>query len=263
MANKKYFWLKLKEDFFRDKKIKKLRRIAGGDTFTIIYLKMQLLALKHEGKLLFEGVEETFEEEIALEIDEDPDNVRVTLNFLRMNSLIEEVEQDAFMLPQTVECIGSESSSAARMRKHRDRKKKEISAPEKPEALPAPEVEVSHCDAPVTKSDTEIEQEQEQEKEIDIEKEKDQQTDIEPDQYDLDHIELIKDLFDSWPVIDTQILYVYKLARAQIPFEFGKSFDEYDIQVYEGLRKLIWKAKGDRVKYIYRWLKKMIPLSEF
>lgn len=26
---KKYYWLKLKEDFFRDKRIKKLRKIAG------------------------------------------------------------------------------------------------------------------------------------------------------------------------------------------------------------------------------------------
>ena len=47
MANttKKYYWLKLNEGFFRDKKIKKLRKIAGGDTYTVIYLKMQLLSL--------------------------------------------------------------------------------------------------------------------------------------------------------------------------------------------------------------------------
>ena len=31
---KKYYWLKLKEDFFRQKEIKKLRKIAGGDTYT-------------------------------------------------------------------------------------------------------------------------------------------------------------------------------------------------------------------------------------
>ena len=67
--DKKYYWLKLKEGFFRDKKMKKLRRIAGGDTFTIIYLKMQLLSLRHEGKLYFEGVEDDFAEEIALEIE--------------------------------------------------------------------------------------------------------------------------------------------------------------------------------------------------
>ena len=36
---KKYYWLKLKDDFFNSREIKKLRRIAGGDTYTIIYLK--------------------------------------------------------------------------------------------------------------------------------------------------------------------------------------------------------------------------------
>ena len=47
--NKKYFWLKLKDNFFNQKEIKKLRRIAGGDTYTIIYLKLQLLSIKKEG----------------------------------------------------------------------------------------------------------------------------------------------------------------------------------------------------------------------
>ena len=41
---KKYYWLKLKADWFSDKRIKKLRSIAGGDTYTIIYLKMMLLS---------------------------------------------------------------------------------------------------------------------------------------------------------------------------------------------------------------------------
>ena len=48
---KKYFWLKLKDDFFQQRAIKKLRKLAGGDTFTIIYLKLQLLSLKDEGRI--------------------------------------------------------------------------------------------------------------------------------------------------------------------------------------------------------------------
>lgn len=120
---KKYFWLKLKEDFFRDKKIKKLRKIAGGDTYTIIYLKMQLLSLKNDGALIFEGVEENFAEEIALEIDEDVDNVKVTIAFLINNGLIEEVEQDHFVMTETIKCIGSESASAERVRKMRAKKR--------------------------------------------------------------------------------------------------------------------------------------------
>ncbi len=46
---KRYYWLKLPDDFFRQKPIKKLRKIAGGDTYTIIYLKMLLIAMKQDG----------------------------------------------------------------------------------------------------------------------------------------------------------------------------------------------------------------------
>ena len=46
---KRYYWLKLKADWFSDKRIKKLRSIAGGDTHTIIYLKMMVLSLKDGG----------------------------------------------------------------------------------------------------------------------------------------------------------------------------------------------------------------------
>ena len=82
MAEKRFYWLKLKENYLNEPKIKKLRKIAGGDTYTIIYLKMQLLSIKNEGIIQFEGIEPTFEEELALKLDEDLDNVKITLNYL-------------------------------------------------------------------------------------------------------------------------------------------------------------------------------------
>jgi len=120
--SKKYFWLKLKEDFFRDKWIKKLRRVAGGDTYTVIYLKMQLLSLKNEGLLYREDLSLEFHQELALEIDEDEENVLFTLMYLQNNSLIEEVNEGEFMLPDTVKAIGSESDSAERVRRYRQNK---------------------------------------------------------------------------------------------------------------------------------------------
>ena len=66
---KRYYWLKLKDDFFTSKRIKKLRNQAGGDTYTIIYLKMQLLAMKTDGVLTWTGLEENFAEELALDLD--------------------------------------------------------------------------------------------------------------------------------------------------------------------------------------------------
>ena len=62
---KRYYWLKLPDGFFRQKAIKKLRKIAGGDTYTIIYLKMLLVAMKQDGRLYFEGVEATFYDELG------------------------------------------------------------------------------------------------------------------------------------------------------------------------------------------------------
>lgn len=161
---KKYYWLKLKDDFFRDKRIKKLRRIAGGDTYTVIYLKMQLLSIKNNGVLVYEGIEDNFAEELALELDEDIENIKVTLAFLQGNGMIEETKPDHFLMTETIKCIGSESASAERVRKHRERKAQK--------AL--------QCNTEVTISNTEIEKEKdieidteiEIEQEIEIEKEK-------------------------------------------------------------------------------------------
>ena len=98
MENKRYYWLKLKDDFFKDKRIKKLRKIAGGDTYTIIYLKMQLLSLQDEGRLSFDGIEETFEEEIALQIDEDIEDVKITIGYLLSVGLMEQKETNKYDL---------------------------------------------------------------------------------------------------------------------------------------------------------------------
>lgn len=120
---KRYYWLKLKEEFFLDKEVKKLRKIAGGDTYTIIYLKLMLLSLKTDGKLYFDGIEDTFAEELALEIDEETENVRVTLMYLEKMRLLKVMKEDEIYLTQMDNLICSESESAQRVRKHREKLK--------------------------------------------------------------------------------------------------------------------------------------------
>ena len=90
---KRYYWLKLKENFFNQKEIKRLRRLAGGDTFTIIYLKLLLLSLKAEGKIYFDGVGNDFIDELSLEIDEDAENIKLTLAYLQAKGLLEVVNE--------------------------------------------------------------------------------------------------------------------------------------------------------------------------
>lgn len=78
---KRYYQLKLKADWFSDKHIKKLHFIAYDYTYTIIYRKMVKLSLKIEWKLYFEGVDDNFASEITLALDEDADNVKLTLAY--------------------------------------------------------------------------------------------------------------------------------------------------------------------------------------
>ena len=124
---KRFWWLKLRENFFDQTVIKKLRRMAGGDTYTIIYLKMQLLSLRNDGVLLFENIEDTFEEELALALDEAEDNVRMTVLFLQNHNLIEVVSNSEYVLTEAVRNMDSECDSAARMRNMRERQREKAS----------------------------------------------------------------------------------------------------------------------------------------
>lgn len=126
MAEKRYYWLKLKEDYFSSPKIKKLRKIAGGDTFTIIYLKMQLLSVKTEGIIQYEGIEPTFEEELALKLDEDIDNVALTLSYLISQSLVEQNEKKEYLFIEANNNIGSEGQSAERKRRFDEKNKQAL-----------------------------------------------------------------------------------------------------------------------------------------
>lgn len=152
MAQKRFYWLKLHEDFFRQVEIKKLRQIAGGDTYVIIYLKLLLLSLKTGGKLYYEGVDEDFASEMALTIDEAVDNVEVTVNFLIVRGILIQNTAEEFELTTCAEMTGSETDSARRMRNYRQLHSAQC------DTLP------SHCSVNVRDGDTEIEKREIKEK---------------------------------------------------------------------------------------------------
>lgn len=157
MANpKRYFWLKLHKDFFKRKEIKRLRKIAGGDTYTIIYLEMLLRSIIDDGKLFFDGLEDNFASELALDLDEDEKNVKITIQYLLKTGLLEIRSDEEYYLPDAKDSTGSETAVASRVRKHREKQK----------AL--------QCNADVTQvkhlCNGELEIEKEIEKEIELDK---------------------------------------------------------------------------------------------
>ena len=147
MSDKRFYWLKLADTYFQEPKIKKLRRIAGGDTYTVIYLKMQLLSIRNGGILKFEGIETNFYEELALKLDEDTENVKLTLTYLQQNNLIE-CNDNHYLLPEAAKSIGSECDSAERVRQFRARQNNKM-LPSNDKALLSNN-EVTKCNKTVT-----------------------------------------------------------------------------------------------------------------
>lgn len=122
-VNRRYYWLQLKEDFFKSKEMKLMRKLPGGEELTIIYLKIMLASLPDEGKIYFEGLAEDLAEELALLIDEDTEAVRMALMFLSKKNLLTTNDNYQFTLEQVPEMIGSETASTRRSRKYRDGQK--------------------------------------------------------------------------------------------------------------------------------------------
>lgn len=119
---RRYYWYKLKNDFFSQITIKKMRRSQNGDTKVIIYQKMILMTIDNGGYIEFKGVEDDICDEIAIALDEEPELVKETVEQLKDMGLIEMVEED-FFLPEAKGGVGSECDSAERVRKCRANKK--------------------------------------------------------------------------------------------------------------------------------------------
>ena len=229
---KRYYWLKLPDDFFRQKPIKKLRKIAGGDTYTIIYLKMLLIAMKHDGRLYFEGVEDNFYEELALELDEEAENVNVTVRFLLAQGLIELVDETEYRLTECDKMVGSEAASTQRSRQCRERK-----------AL--------QCNTNATPCNT-LEQnwsvEKEIEKEIDIDKEKDINT-------------LCPEVETSEPKVFISLPLVTGSGSFDVTFDYLNSLRQLypAIDVEQEFRKMCgWLDSNPRNRKTARGIKRFI-----
>lgn len=123
MAERRIYWLKLPQDFLDSIIVKKLRQMAGGDTYTIIALKILLKGVSEDNRIYYEGIEDTFAKELALELNESAIDVEIVVEILlRCQWLIRE-NKHCYLVNKSVEMMDSETEAAARMRKSREKAK--------------------------------------------------------------------------------------------------------------------------------------------
>lgn len=124
--SKKYYWLKLKSDFFDDDTIKFIEEQENGIKYSNFYLKLCLKSLKTDGKLI-RLVGETL---IPYDINSlskltgvEFDTVRSAMQLFESIGLIKVLESGEIYLSQIDELIGSETDKAQMVRRLRAERK--------------------------------------------------------------------------------------------------------------------------------------------
>ena len=154
---KRFFWLKLRETFFNETYIKAMRTFKNGDSLVLTYLEMALYSLKSNGVIERGELTQSLADEISIAINEPVPRVKKAIEMLT-KARVAELDGDRLYLTEMMKLMGSESTSAERMRRLRSRKSDELPP--------------SQCDSavtsPATKSvTTEIELEKESETDSD------------------------------------------------------------------------------------------------
>lgn len=124
MSNKRYYWLKLKNDFFEDDTIKWLEEQENGKDYVIFYLKLALKSLTDNGALIRYVGEKLIPYDVkalAKLTDTPVDTVAVAMKTFEEIGLISVSGIGEIYLNQIDELIGSETDSAVRKRKQRTR----------------------------------------------------------------------------------------------------------------------------------------------
>jgi predicted phage replisome organizer len=122
MGVKKYYWLKLPQEFFQKKKIFNLKSMQKGHTYVLIYQEMLLVSLKDDGMLYFEDLAEDLSEEVTLLLlnQYEREDVDFTIKYLLKVGLLEKINENEYILTQGVELVGKETSTE-RSRKSRSK----------------------------------------------------------------------------------------------------------------------------------------------
>lgn len=124
--NKRYYWLKLPEDFFQSETIRWLEEQPNGIYYSNFYLKLCLMSINDNG-MLIRRVGEMYIPYDIKRLSEltniNSDTIMIAINLLKKLGLLEVLDNGAFYLNQVKNMVGSESESAKRVRKHRNKTK--------------------------------------------------------------------------------------------------------------------------------------------
>ena len=122
MPDKRYYWIKLKENFFDLETIDWLVSQKNGCEYIVLYQKLCLLTANKGGKLISSVGEMIIPydtQKIARDTKFSVDTVIVAMELFKKIGLVYEETDGILQIPAVAEMVGSETAGAERVRKHR------------------------------------------------------------------------------------------------------------------------------------------------
>lgn len=117
--NKKYYYLKLKDNFFDDEKIQIIEAMPDGDTYVNILLKLYLRSLKRDGKLMATDRIPYSPETLAAVVKKPVGVVRAAVEIFRQFELVEVLDNGEMYMLDIQNFIGTSSTEGDRKREYR------------------------------------------------------------------------------------------------------------------------------------------------
>lgn len=176
MSNKKYYWLKLKKDFFKRHDIQIIENMPNGKDYVLFYLKLLVESVDHEGGLRFNETIPYNEQMLATITNTNVDTVVNAMKLFKELGMVEILDDKTIYMNEVSKMLGAETYWAQKKREERQKNK-----------LPQQEVpKIGHCPTTVQgesnmsnqEIDIEIEKEIDKELEIELDSEKEEKNNV-------------------------------------------------------------------------------------
>ena len=125
MTDSKYYWLKLKRDFFKRHDIRIVEGMPNGKEYILFYLKLLCESVDHEGSLRFSDQIPYNEDMLAIITNTNVDIVRSAVKVFTELKMMEILDDGTIFMSEVEGMIGSASNTdnANRQRRFRERQK--------------------------------------------------------------------------------------------------------------------------------------------
>ena len=127
MSDGKYYWLKMKRDFFRRHDIRIIHNMENGREIVLFYIELMIESVDHEGTLRFSKTKPYTNGMLANLTETPQEIVEQAMDTLIDFGLVEISEDKTIILPKVIEMIdsASDTDNARRQRRFREAQKEQ------------------------------------------------------------------------------------------------------------------------------------------